>query len=625
MNNQFETVKFLIKKGAGLFIAAYGSTPFEIALAENRIDLAHLLAKSMLCSQSHTNKLEIHRERTKFLYEVINACLEGAADIMCVKGNAKCEHVKDLKTIANFLYLQNLWAHTVMKISFLQEQLKELNWPHGLINSIEMVGDAEQISNRFVKPGVMLIATQGGMAADLMLSQSLMRNPFKLTKHDVQLVDDYMHIDDEEVKLVSSAFKYQYLYKELHRQIEYMWSILEKKSKALGVPYSENSCICMLAEEMAKSFSLVIGIKQGACPLDDAVVAQSAKLLSFVRDNHIWAEALYILIRDEIQALTASAGSYNVPCVFDNYLLPERIRLVDPFTSFDGYFEYEEQQKATETAARGALSGSSAAATSSDSWVAQAKKTERARREAAKRAQQVKQTKKARRQATVVEQAVVQALSPAQQVSTSKKERQKKPQVAASAPSPASPTLHAAMHAAHVVQNRWKNPLLSYDTRVNRWFKRRCIQEGEQQDVLYHSFAKLSDPYIMRMGIKTPWHNRTREGKIDTSYSLPGMVIFPDGTKKYAVFSCTVDAQGCCYHRGITYKHATGLIREFSGAKLELDHRDIDMRPAEEKGDDEHVTSSIEEENTLMVKIRDTYNNVDIVLFRLPETSEQVH
>jgi len=600
------------------------------AAHKGHIDVARLLLDrgASINAVAANGSTALHTAAINGYVDMVRLLLERAGDIDSFKGSKKIEHIKNLKKTANLLYLQNLWANGLIKISFLQRQLEEFNWQHGTISAFEVVNDVtEQEVDHFCRPGVMLITMQNAMAAELILSQCLLHNPFKLSRSDIQLVDEYIQMPDEEVKLVASALKQQYIIKEMDRQFEYLYNLIKKEIIVSGMPCSQYSCVSSAIDNVTRSFQLIEQIKRahGAQSLvKQGSFNQFADILAFITDSHVGLEALYRFICSEIKAVTLSAGNYNISGTFAARTLPDSISLMCPMTTFEEYFAREELQDDLELAVERAASVEPEAAPSSECWTTQAQaraeKVVQEQKKCKERLDRRRQDKKIRHQMVQQQQSKISHCEQAAHVE----------QVTSSvAPSPASPKLPVTPRISCAAKKVWHNPLQNYAMRVNRWFRPRWVQNLDKKDVLYHSFSRLADTFIMRSGIQTQWRNRTCEGKVDTSYSLPGMVIFSDGMKRDAVFTCTLDAQGCCYHRGITYKQGTELIREFSGAGIELDHHDIETRQTVEKVEDvpaaSGTTTDSLEKNKMTIKIYDSYNKVNIILYRLPKTSEQMH
>jgi hypothetical protein len=88
-------------------------------------------------------------------------------------------------------------------------------------------------------------------------------------------------------------------------------------------------------------------------------------------------------------------------------------------------------------------------------------------------------------------------------------------------------------------------------------------------------FLRVLITCIVQRGIRTPWRSNTHKQRINVLYSLPGEVIFPDGTHRFAFFTCCLDPLGYCYHRGITYKELKEIEEIFKGAiPLDIDDHD---------------------------------------------------
>jgi ankyrin repeat protein len=171
-------------------------------------------------------------------------------------------------------------------------------------------------------------------------------------------------------------------------------------------------------------------------------------------------------------------------------------------------------------------------------------------------------------------------------------------------------------------QRELHQSILGYDKRVLRWFDRGFAQTQPEGDVLYHAFPICADTFIMGRGIISNRPNRSHPQKIDTCYSLPGEVRFADGRKRFAIFTCTLDQDGYCYHRGITYKSLTDLESILRGSGL--DYRDLQQtytqedkvtQGGEHPGDVKN--SRIVKKDKLHVEIEDVYNRVAILLYRL--------
>jgi len=165
-----------------------------------------------------------------------------------------------------------------------------------------------------------------------------------------------------------------------------------------------------------------------------------------------------------------------------------------------------------------------------------------------------------------------------------------------------------------------KDSTPSYAQRVLDWFTIDVDSVGDNKQrysVLYHSFSREADKYLIQHGIQTPWGNKIRADQIDTNYSLGGQIIYDDGTKGDVVFTICVDPQGTCYHRGFTKKHGNALIEEYAKnnywqvAQENYDEHFPTLPKAQPKASQDRV-----QENPLLVRIRDERNKAELILYK---------
>ena len=79
--------------------------------------------------------------------------------------------------------------------------------------------------------------------------------------------------------------------------------------------------------------------------------------------------------------------------------------------------------------------------------------------------------------------------------------------------------------------------------------------------IAIHSFALLVDEFIEQWGTQTTIPSRRKPNRKDILVTIPGMMIFPDGTKETGVFSYLIDSDnGQWYHRMFEPQTGTKLI-----------------------------------------------------------------
>ncbi len=155
--------------------------------------------------------------------------------------------------------------------------------------------------------------------------------------------------------------------------------------------------------------------------------------------------------------------------------------------------------------------------------------------------------------------------------------------------------------------------------RVRNWFDAAFCADKTPKDVLYHTFTLQADKFIRLHGLIHKQPNATRKGHYDTVYRLPGQIFYRGGAKTYAIFNCSIDTDHICYHRGITLVSGDSLGNEFGLWPLERQgleeaaykvHEGLDLGALENQG-------TILQQTESFVVMRDTYNDVTIVLFLL--------
>lgn len=162
---------------------------------------------------------------------------------------------------------------------------------------------------------------------------------------------------------------------------------------------------------------------------------------------------------------------------------------------------------------------------------------------------------------------------------------------------------------------------ITYAPRVERWFNDAFAETQSYDSVLYHSFSRLADNYLLSIGKKIPYANKTIKGQTDTQYSLLGKVVYKDGTTRLGIFHVTVDPKNVCYHRGITFNvNRDSLFQDyFKNDFWRVAHRADDAtEDANAPKFTHHINeeSFIEKEDDFIVKIRDNRLDVTLVLFK---------
>lgn len=90
---------------------------------------------------------------------------------------------------------------------------------------------------------------------------------------------------------------------------------------------------------------------------------------------------------------------------------------------------------------------------------------------------------------------------------------------------------------------------LIYDDRILRWFDRVFASTQSESSVVYHTINPLIDHFLVTL---TKPEKRAKEHSDleDTVYSLMGEIHYSSGRKQTVRFTCCIDPEGICYHRG---------------------------------------------------------------------------
>jgi len=635
-----EVVKLLLARGASVNIVDLnGHTALDIAQSEHHSDVAQLLLQKGADPQVRVDcalyskliesvgQIKTKEARSKFLCSILG--------INRGERNFKLSYISKLCEIANFLYLQNLWAKSITNIFFLYQELKKIEWSHGIIYNFALFETNEEDhplddKPRFAGQQTMFMVTRNVIISGLNLIQWVMQEPFKFSQCNMKMIDEYLQSQDKEIKIIAHATKLKYIYKELLEQLfNALQSLRGPLSDGKLALDDKSAYIPPIITQMIESLELMQDITAQAesrpdilidINLSEQFLQKFNSIMRFIEDSHTALECLYELIYNEKRSLTPSAQSIRCSVAKNVSMLPDKIYWPNRILSFDQYFSCNESQESPmlTTQIEPAAAASSAVGAASDGgWIPEVLK-----RNAAKQGNkhQVKPAMKTR--GKVAEH----QYNPDDQRVTGK------PAEPAASPAP-SPAVYPGKHGTPVKPrkaNQQSVRILCYDKRVKRWFKPEFVRSQNQDSVLYHAFSPRADTYILQ-GVRSPWKNKVNPRQVDTLYSLPGEVLFPDGTRRFAIFSCCLDPQGVCYHRGITYKSLINLESMLQGDI----YRNIEYRENTEVSDHDDTASDGPiyeqdpfkgvETNKFFVKIHDAYNNVDIILYKLKKDPEQVH
>jgi len=81
--------------------------------------------------------------------------------------------------------------------------------------------------------------------------------------------------------------------------------------------------------------------------------------------------------------------------------------------------------------------------------------------------------------------------------------------------------------------------------------------------IALHAFSQLVDSFIQKWGKKTEVANRRNPGQMDTLITLPGMMIYADGTQETGVFAYLIDSRtGKWYHRMFEPQGTQKLVQD---------------------------------------------------------------
>lgn len=125
-------------------------------------------------------------------------------------------------------------------------------------------------------------------------------------------------------------------------------------------------------------------------------------------------------------------------------------------------------------------------------------------------------------------------------------------------------------------------PAINYTKSIQMWFdepdkarelqgyndpKNKRYRAGEPawKPVVLHAFSRLIDDYILQWGTKIEVPSRLEEGRKDWLISIPGAIVYPDGTKETGVYAYLIDSNNKqWYHRMFEPQSAKKLVADFA-------------------------------------------------------------
>ncbi len=161
-----------------------------------------------------------------------------------------------------------------------------------------------------------------------------------------------------------------------------------------------------------------------------------------------------------------------------------------------------------------------------------------------------------------------------------------------------------------------------YAQRILSWFNNANLAQETFESVLYHGFSLLVDDYLFSRGRTESRPNVTRAGQMDTVYKLVGQIIFKGNVRKHVVFHATKDPQGICYHRGLEWREGnlfdTHIAPSFWNISPQYKSNSTAARHLqnEYKPTNSNTNDVIEEENDLLIQIRDNRLGITIILYK---------
>lgn len=161
---------------------------------------------------------------------------------------------------------------------------------------------------------------------------------------------------------------------------------------------------------------------------------------------------------------------------------------------------------------------------------------------------------------------------------------------------------------------------IHYAPRIQRWFKKAFAKQYSFESILYHTFAPYIDVYLLMEGKLEPWAQQNAHCS-HNKFSLPGKIIHENGDEYFVIFSCTVNQNNLCYHRGYSYVSQTEIERNFNisaDQKLTINLNQSTWKTSGTSNIKEKTT--IKDINNKLIYLFDGLNNVNIIIYRINET-----
>ena len=166
--------------------------------------------------------------------------------------------------------------------------------------------------------------------------------------------------------------------------------------------------------------------------------------------------------------------------------------------------------------------------------------------------------------------------------------------------------------------------LLKFSPRVYKKIQEKMNNpKPNNTDLVDHTPTTLLFRYMTKLGIKTPYANKTHEGQVDDSYAIPGEIHYANGQHAIGVFTACIAKScpgfGICYHWGFNRKPNDKLISEYTqNGRWKIEK--IEEQPKDSRRlflpatDDE---AKVTDETNQTVTIDDPHNGSQIILYKM--------
>lgn len=161
---------------------------------------------------------------------------------------------------------------------------------------------------------------------------------------------------------------------------------------------------------------------------------------------------------------------------------------------------------------------------------------------------------------------------------------------------------------------------IEYDNRILRWFDADFAATQSQSSVVYHRANPLIDHFLKKLA-KPEKRAKKQSDLEDTVYSLMGEIHYFSGKKQTVRFTCCIDPQGICYHRG--FDKVKGEESLFTGNSYNVNFPPL--VPYDTQSDFEEKRVPLQNliknptyyENQFCIRMSDKANSIkEIILFK---------